>query len=227
VGDTVRILVLVQAWPRYVERAQYLARSLAALRQHIVEPEDASVDYLVSSEARGCNMEAIEIQERACQGHGFGLWWRAGKPSVGGHLNDVLAEKFVHDYLFYCQEDHEAVATVDLADGVEAMDRGRAFLSRYYVAGKRLDEPTPIRGMDGWSRMGPGCYAYHFAHNPYLARPEFFTEMGPFSDENTANQRAQDLRLRFALRQPNAFRHIGEVPAMTEKHAARAAARGR
>jgi hypothetical protein len=29
----------------------------------------------------------------------------------------------------------------------------------------------------------------------------------------------------FVSKHPNAFRHIGEVPAMTEKHAARAAAR--
>jgi hypothetical protein len=228
VGDGVsRLLVLVQAWPRYIERAVYLDQTLKALREHL-DTGSFEPAFVVSSESRGCDTEAVFAQERACQEHGFTLRWRAGRPSVGQHLNDALAVDDDWSHVFYCQEDHQAIREVRLGDGLIAMERTRALLARYMVSGKQLAEPRPVRDMAEWYSIDPGCYAYHYAHNPYLARREFFERMGPFAErqsENTANLRAQYLWLHFALRLPSSFRHIGEVPAMTEKHAARAAAR--
>lgn len=222
-----RVLVLVQAWPRYVERAQYLGRTLESVRMSL-DTGGLEVDFVVSSESQGCDRRAESIQAAHCDRNGFLISCRSGTPSVGGHLNDALGTRREWDWLFYLQEDHEQVLPVDLPEGIEFLRaHPELSLARYMISGRRRRDLAPIEGSPGWSELGPECYEYFFAFNPLLAHRSFLERMGPFSEhqsENRANARARELGMRFALRQPNAFAHIGEVPAMTEKHTARSSA---
>lgn len=191
---------------------------------------DLCVDFCISSEGRGVDARASMMFSEASRQFGFYTYRRGDEsPSVGGHINEVLAQDWEWDWLFYLQEDHEQILPVDLPEGIEFLRSNPSLsLTRYMISGQRRANPAPIAGWPGWSELTPDCYEYFFALNPFLARRPFFDQMGPFSEhqsENRANARARELRLRFALHQPNAFHHIGTVPAMTEKHAARAAAR--
>jgi hypothetical protein len=210
-----------------VERAQYLERALASLCQHVWAGE-LEVEWCVSTESEGCEPEAERLQEAACQRFGFELLYHAGRPSLGRHLSDTLLREREWEALFYTQEDWLARAHVPLAEAVELMERREDVVMVRLLMSRHQSDTVPLE--DGFVELLPSS-EWFFAHNPYVARREFIEAMLPFPDrEGEVNQKAKGLvrerGWRFATLLPEyPFEHIGEVPAMTEKHAARAAAR--
>jgi hypothetical protein len=229
----VKVLCLVTAWPRYVERARYLGASLRSLREH-VDHEGFEVDWCVTTETEGCDAEAVKIQGRVCRQQGFRLVHRRGRPSLGAHLTDTLQASGEWDLLFYTQEDWEARHQVPLAGAAWLLNSlPDVMVVRLKYSRHVHDLRALVEGTTTWAEMLPSS-EWFFAHNPYVARREFIEAMLPIPHrEGGANRRAKALVAergwRFAaLAPPHPFRHIGSaVPAMTEKHAARAARRRR
>lgn len=211
-----RIRLQSMAWPRYIERPGYLDRTLASLNR-FVSFGDLAVDRVVSSESEGCDPEAVKRQEDICTRHGFRLEWRRGKPSVGSHVNNAIAAGPRWDWLFYCQEDHECIAPVDVTEGMRLLTARPEFLmARYFVTG-RTSEPLPLVGWPGWYELLPETAPYFWCHAPYLATHRMFQTLGPFAEirsEQVANRRAKELAaagaFRIAMRLPNLFHHIGD-----------------
>ncbi len=217
-----RIRLQIMAWPRHVERAEYLERTLAGL-DRFLSFGDLPVDRVVSSESVNCHTEAVRLQESGCARHGYRLAWRSGAPSVGGHVNDAIAAGPVWDWIFYCQEDHEPIAPIDVAGAMRLLQEHPEFLmARFFVTG-RTSDPLPIPGFANWFELLPETAPYFWCHAPYLATHRMYQALGPFAQdrsEQVANRRAKALRFRIAMHQPNVFRHIGLVTNMPEKWAA-------
>lgn len=224
-----RVLCLVTAWPRYVERAEYLERSLASLRAHVA-CDGLEVSWVVTAETQGCDAVADNMMATSCDRHGFQLVRRTGNPSLGAHLTDTLRSVQLWDLLFYTQEDWLAIGRVPVSDAARVLDANPDVVAARLLLSNHKCDRRDLNEERRWTELLPSS-EWFFAHNPYVARRDFITAMLPFpTREGHANGAAKQLVAergwRFAaLCTPYPFEHIGEIPAMTEKHAARRAAR--
>jgi len=216
-----KIDVILSAFPRSMDRVHYMNQTVAALKQRLVATEH-ELRWVCGSESQKLDENAKQAQEELCKHQGIEIVYNPGKPALGRNLNHVIGQTN-GDYVFYVQDDWILNENIDLAAGVECLERNPdvSYIRYFWQQYKLHGEPNWIG--DEFIAL-PQQFPHQFSHNPYLAPRRFYEQIGPFYEKTNAkneelvNNKLKGLGLVVGARFPSVFYHVGQVSAMPDKY---------
>ena len=216
--------VCLVTWPNHPKRWEYFQETVRVLKSRLRATYHGLRYYCSAESERDPRHEWFgDRLVSFCFEQEIELRWRHGQANLGANMNAAL-RLGESDTIFLVQDDWLLLRDLDLSDGVDFMEAGKADLLRYYFPDVDHMRPTFYEHEDdGWLRIHHDS-TWLYGDDPHLRRRDFMGTFGWYfeggghaSASATMMRHLRVLQADIAVAHPiSCFRHFGDVTAVLD-----------